>query len=79
MLPFLSAPALLAGEKNDVDNPNEAVGLVDVRARQVDDVTLRSKIEEPDHLRTRREGPYKLWRPISSSRRFHAESVGCLR
>ena len=54
MFPFLSAPALLVGEKNDVDNPNEAVGLVDVRARQVDDDTLRSKIEEPDHLRTRR-------------------------
>jgi hypothetical protein len=57
MFPFLSAPALLVGEKDDVDNPNDAVGLVDVRARQVGDDTLRSKIEEPDHLRTRRCGP----------------------
>jgi len=52
MFPFLSPPALLVGEKNDVDNPNEAVGLDDVRARQIDDDTLRSRIEEPDHLRT---------------------------
>jgi hypothetical protein len=34
MFPFLSAPALLVGEKNDVDNPNDAVGLV-IRARQL--------------------------------------------
>ena len=52
MFLFLSAPALLVGEKNDVDNPNDAVGLVDVRARQVGDDTLRSKIEEPNRLRT---------------------------
>jgi hypothetical protein len=47
MFPFLSVPALLFGEKNDVDNPSEAIGLVDVHARQVGDDTLRSMINEP--------------------------------
>jgi hypothetical protein len=46
MFPFLCVPALLFGEKNDVDNPSEALGLVDVRARQVGDDTLSSMINE---------------------------------
>ena len=40
MFPFLCDPALLFREKNDVENPNDAVGLIDVRARQVGDDTL---------------------------------------
>jgi hypothetical protein len=47
MFPFLRVPALLFGETNDVDNPSETVGLVDVRARQVGDDTLSSMINEP--------------------------------
>jgi hypothetical protein len=47
MFPFLCVPSLLFGEKNDVGNPNEAIGLIDVRARQVGDGTLNSMINEP--------------------------------
>ena len=46
MFPFLCDPALLFREKNDVENPNDAVGLIDVRARQVGDDTLSSIINE---------------------------------
>jgi hypothetical protein len=47
MFSFVCVPALLFGEKNDVENPNQTVGLVDVRVRQVGDDTLSSMINEP--------------------------------
>jgi hypothetical protein len=47
MFPFLRVAGLLFGEKNDVDNPSEAIGLVNVRARQVGDDTPSSMINEP--------------------------------